>query len=269
MGLNNQPMPEAAPALLRFDVITLFPEMFSAISDYGITSRALTQGQAVLALTDLRDFSANSYRSVDDRPYGGGPGMVIQADPCLSALKQVALLRQNKGLKPAMTILLSPQGKPLTDLMVKKIYSAQGAILLAGRYEGFDQRLIDKAVDLEISVGDYVLSGGELPAMTLIDAVIRQLPEALGCQQSVVEESFVDGLLDHPQYTRSNVLPLETVPDVLLSGNHRDIESWRLSERLLKTWLNRPDLLEKYLLSPAEKKLLDAGLRQLKQQYRF
>ena len=254
---------------LRFDVITLFADMFSAIADHGISSRALAGSQVSLQLTDLRNFSDNAYRSVDDRPYGGGPGMVIQAEPLIAAVKHAKALREAAGFKPALTVFMSPQGQPLTDPLVKKIYQLGGAVLLAGRYEGVDQRFIDQHVDLEISVGDYVLSGGELPAMSLIDSVIRQIPDAMGCAQSAVEESFVDGLLDHPQYTRSTSMSVETVPEVLLSGNHRDIETWRLSQRLFKTWLRRPDLLEHHFLTPAEKKMLAEHRHRLKQQYHF
>ena len=269
-SMQDRPSDASYPSRpLRFDVITLFPEMFSAIIDAGITARAIATSQVSLVLTQLRNFSKNAYKSVDDRPYGGGPGMLIQPDPLVDAISHIGKLHKEAGIRPALTILLSPQGSPLTDSMVKKIYQQGGATLLAGRYEGIDQRFIDRHVDLQISIGDYVLSGGELPAMVLIDAVIRQLPEALGCAQSAVEESFADGLLDHPQYTRSQVMSTDSVPEVLLNGHHKDIEAWRLSQRLMKTWLIRPDLLEKRFLTPVEKNMLAESQRKLKQQYRF
>ena len=269
MGLNSLGSLDNKQPALRFDVITLFAEMFSAVSDYGITARSLATDTVSLQLTDLRDFSDNSYRNVDDRPYGGGPGMLIMLDPLIKAVNEVSVQRKAVGFSEKPVILLSPQGKPLSDQMVKKLYAAGGATLIAGRYEGIDQRFIDEFVDLEISIGDYVLSGGELPAMVLIDAVIRMMPEALGCSQSAVEESFVDGLLDHPQYTRSSTRMTDKVPDVLLSGNHEHIEAWRLSERLIKTWLFRPDLLEKRFLTPAEKQMLNEYQQMLTKHYHY
>jgi tRNA (guanine37-N1)-methyltransferase len=271
---------------LRFDVVTIFPAMFAAIADYGITSRAKARDSVEMNLIDLRDFSGNSRRSVDDRPYGGGPGMVMRVAPLRAAVEAVQARRAAAGLKPSKVIYLSPAGQKLTDALVKRFYRDGGCIVVAGRYEGVDQRFIDEVVDCEVSVGDFVVSGGELPAMCLIDAVIRQAPDALGDSRSAVEESFVEGLLDHPHYTRGGAgggaltgvdgraeaeggTDVETVPGLLLSGHHRRIEEWRLAQRLGKTWLRRPDLLASRWLSPAEKRLLADYRALLKGRYRI
>lgn len=240
---------------MRFDVISLFPEMFAAITDCGITSRAFKQGIYSLHVTNPRDFTLDVHKTVDDRPYGGGPGMVMLAEPLAQAIRQVKQAQQAEGLQPHV-IHLSPRGKPLTHEKVMQLAGRQGLILLASRYEGVDQRVLDTLVDEEISVGDYVLSGGELPAMTLIDAIVRQLPGALGDADSAAEDSFVNGLLDYPHYTRPEVFEGLTVPEVLRSGNHAKIKAWRLKQSLALTRAKRPDLLAARSLTKEEARLL-------------
>ncbi len=246
---------------MRFDVISLFPEMFAAITDCGITGRACRQDIYSLHVTNPRDFTQDVHKSVDDRPYGGGPGMVMLAEPLAQAIRQVRQMQQEEGLQPHV-IHLSPRGKPLTHEKVMQLAGKQGLILLASRYEGVDQRLLDTLVDEEISIGDYVLSGGELPAMTLIDAIVRQLPGALGDADSATEDSFVNGLLDYPHYTRPEVLYLGggeglVVPEVLKSGNHAKIKAWRLKQSLALTRAKRPDLLAARSLTKEEARLLE------------
>jgi tRNA (guanine37-N1)-methyltransferase len=241
-------------ALIEFDCVTLFPEMFGAITQHGITRRAHEQGLWSLATWNPRDFATDNYRTIDDRPFGGGPGMVMMPGP----LEQAIAAAKARSTGEARVVFLSPQGAVLDDRGVKRLARERRLILLCGRYEGVDERLIERVVDEEVSIGDYVLSGGELPAMVLIDAIVRLLPGALGHGQSAVEESFVEGLLDCPQYTRPEVWEGERVPDVLLSGHHAAIERWRLQQSLGRTWLRRPDLLQKRGLSAAEEKLLAA-----------
>ncbi len=240
---------------MRFDVISLFPEMFAAITDCGITSRAFKQGIYSLHVTNPRDFTQDVHKTVDDRPYGGGPGMVMLAEPLAQAIRQVKQAQQAEGLQPHV-IHLSPRGKPLTHEKVMQLAGRQGLILLASRYEGVDQRVLETQVDEEISVGDYVLSGGELPAMTLIDAIVRQLPGALGDADSAAEDSFVNGLLDYPHYTRPEVFEGLAVPEVLRSGNHAKIKAWRLKQSLALTRAKRPDLLAARSLTKEEARLL-------------
>ena len=242
----------------RFDVITLFPEMFDAISKYGITSRALKQKIYDLQCWNPRDFTADNHKTVDDRPFGGGPGMVMLAEPLEKAIEAARLAQSeiNSGLKESWVIHLSPAGKPLTHEKVMQLSQKQGLVLLASRYEGVDQRLIDAQVDEEISIGDYVLSGGELPAMTLIDAIVRQLPGSLGDSDSAIEDSFVDGLLDCPHYTRPEEYKGMKVPEVLMSGNHAKIKQWRLKMSLQRTRDQRPDLLAERPLTKEEARLL-------------
>ncbi len=252
--------------MMRFDVISLLPEMFDAISKYGITSRALQRKIYSLHMINPREFTADNHKTVDDRPYGGGPGMVMLAEPLAEAIKVAKKLNAN-----ASVIHLSPRGTKLTHEKVMELSKAKGLILLASRYEGVDERLLDALVDEEISIGDYVLSGGELPAMALIDAVVRQLPGALGDADSAIEDSFVNGLLDCPHYTRPEVLTgLEfddnkCVPDVLLSGNHAKIREWRLKQSLLLTRAKRPDLLAARPLTKEEARLLQEGLKEQEQ----
>ena len=251
--------------MIRFDVISLLPEMFDAISKYGITSRALQSNLYSLHVINPREFTTDNHKTVDDRPYGGGPGMVMLAEPLAKAIQAA------KSVNPtAKVIHLSPRGTKLTHDKVMALSKQQGLILLASRYEGVDERLLDALVDEEISIGDYVLSGGELPAMALIDAIVRQLPGALGDADSAVEDSFVNGLLDCPHYTRPEVLYLEqidvkVIPEVLLSGNHAKIREWRLKQSLLLTRAKRPDLLAARPLTKEEARLLQEGMREQEQ----
>ncbi len=241
---------------MRFDVISLFPEMFDAITKHGITSRALTQKIYSLNLINPREFTADNHKTVDDRPYGGGPGMVMLAEPLAKAIKAAKALNAKVGIVGAKVIHLSPRGTKLTHEKVMALSQENGLILLASRYEGVDERLLDALVDEELSIGDYVLSGGELPAMALIDALVRQLPGALGDADSAIEDSFVNGLLDCPHYTRPEVYENKSVPEVLLSGNHAKIREWRLKQSLLLTRAKRPDLLAARSLTKEEARLL-------------
>jgi len=240
----------------RFDVITLFPEMFAALTQSGIASRALERGLWRLKTWNPRDFTTDNYRTVDDRPYGGGPGMVMLAEPLEKALDAA---REAGGGK---VIYLSPQGRRFDHAKAVELAGVEALTLLCGRYEGVDERLLRRRVDEELSLGDFVLTGGELAAMALIDAVVRQLPGALGDDQSAIEESFADGLLDSPQYTRPEVYAGERVPEVLLSGHHGNIRRWRLKQSLGRTWLRRPDLIAARKLSEEERKLLDEFRRE-------
>ncbi len=242
---------------VSFEVITLFPEMFAALTESGITRRACELGLWHLHLCNPRDFATDNHRTVDDRPYGGGPGMVMMAEPLEQAIS-AAKRRQ----PDARVIYLSPQGQPLTHERVLALAQAPSAILLCGRYEGVDERLIERCVDEELSLGDFVLSGGEIAAMALIDAVVRQLPGALNDAASALEESFADGLLDCPHYTRPEVYEDRPVPSVLLSGHHAEIRRWRLKQALGRTWLRRPDLLLRRKMSPEELKLLEEFKRE-------
>ncbi len=230
---------------MQFDVITLFPEMFSALIASGITRRAHEQQKFTLSLWNPRDFTSDNHRTVDDRPYGGGPGMVMMAAPLEAAISAGIERQTQLGLPRPRTIYLSPQGAPLNHQKVMQLSTIQGLVLLCGRYEAVDQRLLDRCVDEEISLGDFVLSGGELPAMALMDALIRQLPGVLNDQSSAVEDSFVQGLLDCPHYTRPEVYEGEAVPPVLLSGNHAGIVTWRREQALQATLQKRPELIDK------------------------
>ena len=237
---------------MRFDVITLFPEMFSAITAYGVTRRAFEKQLAELALWNPRDFTHDVHRTVDDRPYGGGPGMVMLYQPLVdtvSALKAA-------DTRPAHLIYLSPQGAPLTQQRVTELARLPRIALLCGRYEGVDERFIQQHVDEEVSIGDFVVSGGELPAMMLMDAVIRLLPGALGHAQSALEDSFSDGLLDCPHYTRPPQVDGMTVPEVLQQGHHEQIAIWRLLQKLRRTAQRRPDLLDNLVLTSDQRTLL-------------
>ncbi|HTQ74672.1 MAG TPA: tRNA (guanosine(37)-N1)-methyltransferase TrmD [Burkholderiales bacterium] len=245
---------------MRFDCVTLFPEAFAAVADFGITRRAREEGLWSLALWNPRDFTTDNYRTVDDRPYGGGPGMVMLAEPLARAIAAAKTAEQGA----ARVIHLSPQGAVLDHGKVMELSAEKRLVLLCGRYEGVDERLIESAVDEELSIGDYVLSGGELAAMVLIDAVVRQLPGALGDEHSAAQESFVDGLLEAPQYTRPEVYQGNAVPAMLMSGHHAQIERWRLKQSLGRTWMRRPELLERRGMSEAERKLLEEFKRETK-----
>ena len=242
--------------MIRFDVVTLFPEMFAAVTHSGISGRALETGLWSLGLWNPRDFTKDNYRTVDDRPYGGGPGMLMLAEPLEKALDAA------KEAGGGKVIYLSPQGRRLDHEKVMELAGREAVTLLCGRYEGVDERLLRRRVDEELSIGDYVLSGGELAAMAVIDAVVRQIPGALGGEQSAAEESFVQGLLDGPQYTRPEVYGDERVPEVLMSGHHENIRRWRLKQALGRTWLRRPDLLAARKLSDDERKLLEEFQRE-------
>ncbi len=228
---------------MQFDVITLFPEMFTALTASGITRRAHVQKKWGLSLWNPRDFTSDKHRTVDDRPYGGGPGMVMMAKPLEAAIQAAKAGQQQQGLPSPRTIYLSPQGAPLTHKKVMQLAAEPGLVLLCGRYEAVDQRLLERCVDEEVSLGDFVLSGGEIPAMALMDAVIRQLPGALHDDASAVEDSFVNGLLDCPHYTRPESYEGMPVPAVLLGGNHAEIVKWRREQALMATQTKRPELI--------------------------
>lgn len=245
---------------MEFDVITLFPEMFAALTQSGITRRAFEQGLCDLHLWNPRDFTHDRHRTVDDRPYGGGPGMVMLAKPLQEAIEAAKQRVQQSGQPVGRVVYLSPQGRPLKHQDVVTLAQRSHMILLCGRYEAIDQRLLDSCVDEEISIGDFVLSGGELPAMTLMDAVIRLLPGALHDDNSAVQDSFVNGLLDCPHYTRPENFQGLEVPSVLMGGHHAEIEKWRRQESLRVSMKKRPELIqaarEAGLLSKADEKFL-------------
>ena len=234
--------------MLQFDVVTIFPAMFSAVAEAGVIGRAREKGIYQLVAWNPRDFAQNAYRTVDDRPYGGGPGMVMMAEPVGRALGAAKQRQKSAGVREPRVIHLTPQGRLLNHQLVME---------LAGRYEGVDERIAALEIDDEISIGDYVMSGGELAAMVLIDCIVRQLPGVLGDAESASQDSFVNGLLDCPHYTRPELYAGQKVPPVLMSGNHADISRWRLKQSLGRTWQRRPDLLEKRLLSEDERKLLE------------
>ncbi|MDA8416836.1 MAG: tRNA (guanosine(37)-N1)-methyltransferase TrmD [Betaproteobacteria bacterium] len=241
----------------HFGVVTLFPEMFAALTEYGVTRRAKDQGIWTLDTWSPRAYARDNYRTVDDRPYGGGPGMVMLAEPLTLALRQARQGLCERGVVAPSVVYLTPQGAALTHQRVLNWVALGGMVLLAGRYEGIDQRVIDTEVDEEVSLGDFVLSGGELPAMAVMDAIIRQLPGTLGNQQSVGQESFVQGLLEAPHYTRPEVFAGKEVPPVLMSGHHADIQRWRRMQSLGRTWQKRPDMLARQPLSGDDQKLLE------------
>ena len=243
---------------MHIEVVTLFPEMFSAVSDNGVTGRAIQKGLVQLGTVNPRDFTRDRHNTVDDRPYGGGPGMVMMVEPLRAAIREAKKDLSDK----AKVIYLSPQGRKLDQAGLQSLVEYEEIVLLCGRYEGIDERLIASEVDEEWSIGDYVISGGELAAMVLIDGVTRLVPGALGHEDSAEQDSFMNGLLDTPHYTRPEVLDGEAVPDVLLSGHHKNIEAWRLKQALGRTWLRRPDLLEKLTLNQAQEKLLAEFIRE-------
>jgi tRNA (guanine37-N1)-methyltransferase len=250
--------------MFQFDVVTLFPEMFAAVTGSGVTGRAQERKLFELVLWNPRSYAANSYRTVDDRPYGGGPGMVMMAGPLEKSVQAARQRQSSAGAKRSRVVHLSPQGRVLDHRAVMELAALDGLVLLAGRYEGVDERVIARAVDEEISIGDYVLSGGELAAMVVIDAIVRQMPGALGDADSAGQDSFVNGLLDCPHYTRPEVYEGVPVPQVLMSGNHADIARWRLKQALGRTWQRRPDLLEERALSDEERALLDEYRKEVK-----
>ncbi len=242
----------------HYDVITLFPEMFDAIADSGVTRRALDEGAWELKCWNPRDFATDSYRTIDDRPFGGGPGMVMKAEP-LNAAIDAAFGRQQDFQVTPKVVYLTPQAKPITDAGIRQLCEEPGLVFLCGRYEGVDERLIETRVDIEVSIGDYVLSGGELAAMVVIDAMVRLLPGVLNTAASATEDSFSparNGLLDHPHYTRPEVWNGKSVPAALMSGNHAAIEKWRRAEALKRTKARRPEVLGAAKLSREDLKLL-------------
>lgn len=247
---------------MYFNIITIFPEMFHALN-YGITGRALLNKLISLNCINPRDFSQDNYNRVDDRPYGGGPGMVMMVEFLQKAILQAKDAANAKKLTNK-TIYLSPQGRLLDQTGIKKLLENQCITLVAGRYEGVDERLIELEIDEEWSIGDYVLSGGELAAMVMIDALTRTLPGALGDEDSAKQDSFVDGLLDYPHYTRPENIANIHVPEVLLRGNHEAIARWRLKQALGRTWLRRPDLLQKRHLTAQETMLLNEFIEENK-----
>ena len=247
---------------MRIDVITLFPELVRDAAQYGVTGRALERGLWSLECHNPRDFAEDTYRSVDDRPYGGGPGMVMLAEPLQRAIAAAREHLSSTGIGSVRVVCLSAQGERLGHQRVAELARADALILVAGRYEAIDERVLELEVDLELAVGDFVVSGGELPALLLIDAVVRQLPGVLNDVRSNVEESFVDGLLDCPHYTRPEVHAGRVVPAVLLSGDHAAIARWRRKQSLGRTWLRRPDLLAGRSLSEEEARLLEEFKRE-------
>ena len=236
-------MNQVTESAVQFDVVTLFPEMFRALTDWGITSRAVKQERFGLRTWNPRDFTTDNYRTVDDRPYGGGPGMVMLAKPLEAAIDAAKAAQAEQGVASTRVVMMSPQGAPFTHERAMRMAQEPGVIVLCGRYEAIDQRLLDRCVDEEISLGDFVLSGGELPAMAMMDAVVRLLPGVLNDAQSAVQDSFVGGLLDCPHYTRPEEYEGMRVPDVLLGGHHAEIERWRRQEALKNTLQKRPDLI--------------------------
>jgi len=237
---------------MKFDVITLFPQLFEALK-YGIVGRALEQKLIELQCWNPRDYTHDVHHTVDDRPYGGGPGMLMKAEPLLAAIRDM----KASSHTPPKIIYLSPQGQPLDQAAVAKMAKEPHLAFIAGRYEGIDERVIQLEVDEEWSIGDYVLSGGEFPALVLIDAITRLLPGALGHEQSAQQDSFSEGLLDCPHYTRPEEIQGLKVPPVLLSGDHKTIAQWRMKESLVKTWQIRPDLLKRCTLNKEQQKLLN------------
>ena len=246
--------------MYQLDVITLFPEMFSAVTKHGVISRAVNEGLIGFRSWNPRDYTQDKHKTVDDRSYGGGPGMVMMYEPVCSAIAKA------KQAQPdSKVIYLSPQGRRLDQAGVKELSERSGMILVSGRYEGIDQRIIDAEVDEEWSIGDYVLSGGELAAMVMIDSVCRTLPGVLGHEDSANEDSFVDGLLDYPHYTRPENIDGRAVPEVLLSGNHESIRQWRLKQALGKTWQCRPDLIESVEINDEQRRLLQEFITEQEQ----
>ena len=237
---------------MRIDVITLFPEALEGLADLGVTGRAIRDGRVELRTWNPRDLATDRHRTVDDRPYGGGPGMVMAVEP-LSATIRAA--RKAQGGQTRVS-LMSPQGRRLDQAGIDELAGRQGLILVCGRYEGIDERIIESEIDEEWSIGDYVISGGELAAAIIIDAVTRLLPGVLGDEQSAIQDSFVDGLLDHPHYTRPEIAGEKAVPEVLRSGDHEAIRRWRRKQALGRTWQRRPDLLEGRELDEEAKLLL-------------
>lgn len=244
---------------MRAAIVTLFPDMFAAISEYGVTGRAIRDGLVKLEFWNPRDFTKDRHRTVDDRPYGGGPGMLMKTEP----LEQ-AVMAAKAAMPSAKVIYLTPQGRVLDQAAINRLAREEALILLCGRYEGIDERVIESQVDEEWSLGDFVLSGGEVAAMACLDAMIRLQPGALGHEDSAEEDSFMQGLLDCPHYTRPEHYAGKSVPPVLLSGDHEAIRKWRLQQSLGRTWQRRPELLERMTLNDEQRALLDEFIAQVK-----
>ena len=246
---------------MQFGVVSLFPEMVGTIGEYGVVGRAEQRGLIALDVENPRDHTSDVHRTVDDRPYGGGPGMVMKFAPVAAAIDAA------KGKLPegCPVVYLSPQGQVFDQAMARRFAGLPGLVLLAGRYEGIDERLIESHIDAEVSLGDFVLSGGEIAAMAVIDAIVRLLPGVLGDDESAAQDSFMEGLLDHPHYTRPEEIEGQKVPDVLLSGDHAEIAKWRYQQALGRSYLRRPDLVEKLELSDEQQLLLDKFLKEQSQ----
>ena len=242
---------------MRFDVITIFPEIFRGVFEFGIIRRAVEAGLIEIRVHDLRDYAHDRHRTVDDRPFGGGAGMVMKPEPLFRSVEAVTA-----GAQEAKTVLLSPQGRLFNQLIAEEFAREDFMVLVCGRYEGVDERVVEHLSD-EVSIGDYVLSGGEIPAMVVIDAVTRLIPGALGSEQSAARESFSDGLLDHPQYTRPPEYRGMKAPDVLQSGNHQEIERWRRRKAIEKTLRRRPDLIEGRVLSGDERREIEEVMKEI------
>ncbi|HMI77026.1 MAG TPA: tRNA (guanosine(37)-N1)-methyltransferase TrmD [Buchnera sp. (in: enterobacteria)] len=247
-------------AILWINIISIFPEMFVAITNYGIISQAIKKRLIKINIWNPRNYTYNQHHKVDDRPYGGGPGMLMKAEPLITTIKKIKKLVK----KNTKVIYLSPQGKKINQRIVMQLAKTSNLILICGRYKGIDERVIDSEIDEEWSIGDYIVSGGELPAMILIDALSRIIPGVLGSYQSLQEDSFSNGLLDCPQYTRPLLIKNMFVPPILLSGNHEKIKKWKLKESLKRTWIKRPDILHKLKLTVEQKKILSELKKTLK-----
>jgi tRNA (guanine37-N1)-methyltransferase len=243
---------------MQVQIVSLFPEFAGTVAEYGVVGRAVTRGLLKLGFQNPREYAIDVHRTVDDRPYGGGPGMVMKYEPMAAAIA-AARERTPPGVP---VVCLSPQGRVFDQAMARDFAASQGLILLAGRYEGIDERLIEAEVDLELSLGDFVLSGGEIAAMAVIDAVARLIPGALGDDESALQDSFMAGLLDHPHYTRPEVVAGKSVPEVLLSGDHARIANWRYQQALGRSFVRRPDLVRKLKLNNVQRQLLDEYLKE-------
>ena len=246
----------------RYDVITIFPQMLDALLDQGITRRAFDQKLFELVTWDPRQFATDAYRRVDDRPYGGGPGMVMMAAPLQASIDAAVKRQAEAGVAKPVVVLMSPQGEPLTQELAEALAKEEGLVIIAGRYEGVDERVVQRSVDREVSIGDYVTSGGELPAMVLIDCMVRRLPGSLNDAESGEQDSFSAGLLDWPHFTRPEEWNGARVPEVLLSGNHAAIARWRRKQALGRTWDRRPELVDESKLAREDRQLLEEYRRE-------
>ncbi len=246
-------------------VVSIFPEMFDSIAKSGVTSRAFNNDICELLRINPRDFTTDPYRRVDDKSFGGGPGMVMKVEPLELALNEATLQQQQRGVAKSLKVYLSPQGAKADQIMINRLCREAGIVFVCGRYEGVDERFIERNIDMELSIGDLVVSGGELPAMLIIDAIMRQLPGVLNDKESAISDSFMNGLLDYPHYTTPQSYHGAQVPEVLLSGNHKQIDEWRLAQSLWRTYQRRPDLLLERKLTKIESRLLEFILQQHKQ----